>query len=413
MKLRAKLLRGSTWVLLGSVVFLLLFGSRTLVFPKTATVHAANQRSQTRSAPTTFNHPGVLDTKSHLDFVKQQVHLGVEPWRSAFNQVMSSRYASLAWIPRPRAIVECGPASNPNFGCTDERGDAAAAYTDALIWYVNGDARYASKAVQILDAWSAMLKGHTGSNAPLQTGWGGSVFPAAAEIIRYSYSGWTAAGVSRFESMLRNVYLPEIINGDARTNGNWELAMIDASLAISVFLDDKVSFNKAVAMWRARVPAYFYLASDGSLPHPPPGAGSMSNAQIINYWQGQSTFVNGLSQETCRDFMHTQFGFAATINGAEIAWNQGVDLYGAEATRITAAMEFHAGYLLGKPVPSWLCHGRLNLSFYPTWEIAFNHYHNMLKMALPLSQQLILKHLRSTGVDHLVTWETLTHANIS
>ncbi|MBV9257581.1 MAG: hypothetical protein JO215_06140, partial [Ktedonobacteraceae bacterium] len=69
MKLRAKLLRGSTWVLLVSVVFLLLFGSRTLVFPKTATVHAANQRSQTRSAPTTFNHPGVLDTKSHLDFV--------------------------------------------------------------------------------------------------------------------------------------------------------------------------------------------------------------------------------------------------------------------------------------------------------------------------------------------------------
>lgn len=206
------------------------------------------------------------------------------------------------------------------------------------------------------------------------------------------------AAISRFENRLRNVSLPEIINGDARTNGNGELAMIDASFALSVFLDDQVSFNKAVAMWRARVPVYFYLTSDGLLPHPPPGAGPLTNAQIINYWQGQSTFVNGLSQETCRDFMHTQYGFSAPMNGAEIAWNQGVDLYGAEASRITAAMEFHAGYLLGKPVPSWFCHGRLKLSFYPTWEIAFNHYHNVLKMALPLSQQLILTHLRSTGV---------------
>ena len=117
--------------------------------------------------------------------------MGNEPWKSAFTQAMNSKYASLSWTPKPRATVECGPYSNPNLGCSDERADAAAAYTDALIWYISGDARYASKAIQILDAWSAVIKNHTGSNAPLQTGWAGSVFPSAAEIMRSTSSGWT------------------------------------------------------------------------------------------------------------------------------------------------------------------------------------------------------------------------------
>ena len=39
--------------------------------------------------------------------------------------------------------------------------------------------------------------------------------------------------------------------------------MIEAALDIGVFLDDRVVFDRAVARWRRRVPAYFYLASDG------------------------------------------------------------------------------------------------------------------------------------------------------
>jgi hypothetical protein len=138
----------------------------------------------------------------------------------------------------------------------------------------------------------------------------------------------------------------------------------------------------------------------------------MTKDQIIKYWQGQSTFVNGLAQETCRDFGHTQFGLASAINGAEIAWNQGIDLYKEEATRLTASMEFHAGYILGKPVPSWLCQGKPKISSYPTWEIAYNHYHNVSKLALPESEQLIQARLRPTGATYLVTWETLTHAGV-
>jgi hypothetical protein len=117
-----------------------------------ARLQAPSQASVLSVAPTLFQHPGLLDTKVHLDYVKQQVSKRAEPWQSAFNEAKNSQYASLSWMPKPRATVACGSGSNPNLGCTDERSDAAAAYTDAIIWYISRDARYASKAIQIMDA---------------------------------------------------------------------------------------------------------------------------------------------------------------------------------------------------------------------------------------------------------------------
>ncbi|GAA3211287.1 hypothetical protein GCM10020216_015780 [Nonomuraea helvata] len=108
--------------------------------------------------------------------------------------------------------------------------------------------------------------------------------------------------------MLRNVYLPEVVNGSLRTNGNWELTMMDAAIGIAVFLEDRAAFDKAVSTFRARVPAYIYLTGDGAFPKGPAGSGIDTRAEVVDYWQGQDTFVDGLSQETCRDFTHTGYG---------------------------------------------------------------------------------------------------------
>lgn len=200
-------------------------------------------------------------------------------------------------------MVECGSYSNPDYGCTDEREDAIAAYTNALAWYFTRDERYARKSIELMDAWSAVLRDHTNSNAPLQTGWAGSSWPKAAEIIKYTYGGaWANSG--RFATMLRDVYLPEIING-SNSNGNWELTMTEAAVGISVFLEDRASYDKAVARFRTRTAAYVYLNSDGELPKTVPSQHLDTRDKIVKYWQGQSTFVTGLTQETCRDFTHT------------------------------------------------------------------------------------------------------------
>ena len=359
-----------------------------------------------------FQHPGILNNREELDFIRDQVQKGAEPWKNAFVSMTNSRSASLAYQPKPVAVVEDGPYSRPDIGGNDEKADCIAAYTHALLWQITQKKEHAEKAIEIMNAWSATVREHKGSNGPLQSSWVASVFPRAAEIIRYTYPGWKPADIERFSRMLKTAYLPNILKVGPGSNGNWELSMIEAMTDIAVFTDDEALFQKALSMWRKRVPAYFYLTEDGALPFPPPGGGKDTKEALIKYWYGQTNFVDGLCQETCRDFGHTAYGFAAAVNTAETARQQGVDLYGEEARRITAAMEFHAAFILGKPVPDWLGGGKLHISNSPTWEIAYNHYHNRLGMKLPETEKLILTKSRPTGTNHHLDWETLTHAEL-
>lgn len=210
--------------------------------------------------------------------------------------------------------------------------------------------------------------------------------------------------------MLRTVYLPKVING-SNSNGNWELSMTEAAIGISVFLDDRTSYDKAVSKFRGRVPAYIYVTADGSLPKAAPGSGLDTRDEIIGYWQGQSTFVDGLSQETCRDLTHTGYGLSAISHIAETSRIQGQDLYPEIADRLRHALGLHAKYQLGAAVPSSLCGGSLKDSLGPVTEIGFNALHNRMGIAMTNTQTLT-EQQRPAGSNNLfVAWETLTHAN--
>ncbi|OKI40592.1 hypothetical protein A6A27_39630 [Micromonospora sp. CB01531] len=370
----------------------------------------ANQKWTLPSTPppANFAHPGVLVSRAQLDFIRTKVNSAAQPWKAAYDQMFASTYASLSRTPMPRAVVECGPISNPNFGCTDERQDAIAAYTDALIWYITGDTRYASKAIALMDAWSAVITDHTNSNAPLQTGWSGAVWARSAEIIKHTYSSWPNAG--RFATMLRNVYLPEIVNGMPTYNGNWELVMMEAAIGIGIFLDDRAVYNAAMAKFRARVPAYIYLTSDGPYPVPPAGTSIDTPSEIISFWQGQSTFVDGLTQETCRDFTHTGYGISSISHVAETARIQGDDVYNEVKDRLRHAMGLHTKYEIGTAVPSWLCGGSVSLGLGPVTEVGFNALNFRLGIAMA-NTQTYTDSRRPQGTNNLfIAWETLTHA---
>src|SRR5215472_9451251 len=71
------------------------------------------------AAQMAFRHPGILVNQAQLEFIAAQVNAGIDPWASAFAKASSSSYGSLAYAPKPWATVECGPSSNPNFGCSD------------------------------------------------------------------------------------------------------------------------------------------------------------------------------------------------------------------------------------------------------------------------------------------------------
>jgi hypothetical protein len=332
--------------------------------------------------------------------------------------------------------------------CKAEQDDSVAAYGDAIIWAVTGDAAYAQKAIEIMDSWSATFMSHgtllalEASNQFVQSGWAGNDWAPAAEIIKYTYTmngGWPNAG--RFANMLKTAYLPYLVTDDVRKpyigstmpdplvpNGNWESVVIGAGMGISVFLDDGESFSKVLAMWRSRVPAYMYLLKDGPYPNPPPlAAGLMpyNDTQISTYWGGPSSPMkfplpspdgDGFGQETCRDVTdmhHQEWGYSALVAAAETAHIQGVDLYGEQKDRIVAAFEFAAKYLNGAPVPSWLCPGsglKVTAKGY-NYEVGYNHYANRLGIPMPNTQALLAK-IRPTGASHSIVFETLTHGDV-
>src|SRR5215469_988068 len=169
-----------------------------------------------------FVHPGVLVNRAQLDEIKRRVAAGVEPQKSAFEALRASKWGALDYTPHPRATVECGSNSNPDYGCKDEQNDSDAAYTQALLWYITRNKAYAENAIKIMDAWSGTLTGgHTSNNGPVQASWTGDVFPRAAEIIRYTYKAWPDASIVRFQNMLTTQFLPSLVHGTCE-NGNKE-----------------------------------------------------------------------------------------------------------------------------------------------------------------------------------------------
>ena len=77
-------------------------------------------------------------------------------------------------------------------------------------------------------------------------------------------------------------------------------------------------------------------------------------------------------------------GMAAAINAAETALHQGVDLYAEQATRLTAAMEFHAKLVAaGAAQPGeWLCSGKRLISSPPLYfVVCFVHELMTLRVA--------------------------------
>jgi hypothetical protein len=368
-------------------------------------------------APSSWHHPGVLVNQAQLAYVKARIVAGAQPWTSAYAAVRSSTFASLSYIPHPVPQVQCGSNSNPDVGCKAEQGDASAAWTDALLWYFSGNQAYANKAIQIMNAWSSTLTGgHTLSNAPVESGWTGSTWAEAAELIRYTDAGWSAAGIAAFQHMLATQYVPTLLTGGPPCfNGNWELVIAEALMNISVFNENRGWFNTAVSYWVDRLPAYVYLSSDGSTPHMPKVPAPCTQYTANQFWV-QTKYVTGLAQETSRDFHHTFWGLGAATDLAETALQQGVNLYVANlypqnATRLSDAYEWANAINNGGKVPKGINVGPTGGNSY-SMEVAYNEFHNRLGITMPQTFAQLAK-VRPTGNDaHFLEWETLTDAEV-
>ncbi|KAA8647980.1 hypothetical protein EYZ11_009744 [Aspergillus tanneri] len=375
------------------------------------TGYGATAPSTTDLAPPKWVHPGAMISLSQLDFIRQKVKNTEQPWAEAYDALLRDKFMSPPTDPSPHEIVECGPYSKPDVGCTAERHDSLAAYGNALAWAISGSEDYAERAIRIMNTYSSTIKGHNNTNAPLQSGWVGSVWARAGEIIRYTDAGWALADIRRFESMLRNVYMPLTVNGTDHNVANWELVMTEAAIMMAVFLEDPDAYNTAMKWFLQRVPATVYMTSDGKYPVAARGQSSSPEA-IIDWWFGQSIFKeDGQAQETCRDLEHTGYSFASMAHVAETSRIQGTDLYETNVgTRLRYGLEFHSQLVSGDTVPSWVCGGKLKLNLGPVTEVGFNGLSFRMGIDMPETENLTAKQRPAGNNGLFVAYETLTHA---
>jgi hypothetical protein len=359
-------------------MLLLLCAGSAPAFANAAPSHAARP----------FVHPGLLHTRADLERIRQGVADGREPWKGGFEPLRRDFQSSAEYKLRgPVAIVtrEHGDAATN----AKLASDANAAYQNALMWCITGDAAHARKAVQILNAWGGTLEKIQGHDAQLAAGLDGFKLVNAAELMRYTYDGWKPQDVARFQRMLREVVYPPIKDFATFANGNWDAICMETIMGIGVFCDDHTLFDRAVDYYRH-------------------GSG---NGRLTNYIFNEA----GQCQESGRDQQHTQLGLGALADTCEIAWNQGVDLYGDADNRLLKGFEYTARYNLGQDVPfvphvdttgkyrhkqiSPLGRGK----FRPIWEMVWNHYANRQGIPAPFTKQVVERERpegAGFGADH-------------
>ncbi|MFF8394076.1 alginate lyase family protein [Streptomyces sp. NPDC016172] len=382
----------------GAAALLLVSGASGLLASGTARAAAQDGTSGLRA----FTHPGLLHSADDLARMKAAVAAEESP--------VYDGYLALAAHARSKStytVQNTGRITSWGRGPTDNTGqavaDAAAAYQNALMWAITGDVRHADKARDILDVWAASLTGITGADGQLGAGIQGFKFVNAAEILRHSgYDGWPAESISRCERSFTDVWYPALSGYCLYANGNWDLAALRTILAIAVFCDHPVMFEDALRFAAAG-------AGNGSVLH-----------RVVS--------ATGQGQESGRDQAHEQLAIGLLADAAEVAWQQGVDLYGFAESRILANFEYFARYNLGdNSVPftpdldrtgkyvKTAVSDRQRGVFRPVWEMGYAHYAGRLGMSAPYTQKAVLRGPDGTRVTELYHedhpgWGTLTYA---
>jgi hypothetical protein len=300
------------------------------------------------SSAKNFTHPGIYQTSGDLEYMKKQTLAGIQPWKDAFDRLVSE--TNLTFEVKTYAHVLRGSYGRPNIGGEDLRKGAGVAYDCALLWYITGEKAYARKAIEIISSWSAVLWDFDYNDAKLLAGWTGHLFCNAAEILRYTDSGWKEEEVVQFKNMLMSVYYPLLRFYYPQANGNWDGAIIQSVMAIAIFTDNTEMFDNALNH-------FLYAPYNGS---------------IFKY-----IWPNGQCQESTRDQAHVQLGLGEFAGAARIAFSQGIDLFSIGNYRIAKGYEFTAGFLLGETPFSYGVISERAKDIRDDYEYVYRHYTDM------------------------------------
>jgi hypothetical protein len=342
-----------------------------------------------------FTHPGGLSTLIDLNRMKTEVAAAAHPWIDDWNKLIADSHAQLTYSDH----------STANMGSSRQNADsdAIAAYLDTIRWYVSGDTRYADKAALIYNNWSSKVNVvPSGGDIPGLIGIAIADFAMGAEILRV-YSGWTTTNFNAFKSMMTTYMYPVCHDFLTNHNGaaidaywsNWDACNIGALISMGVLCDNQSIFDEGVT--------YFKTGA---------GMGSIEHAVPYLYPDGL-----GQQQESGRDQEHAQLAIGLLSSACQVAWNQGVDLFGYDNNRLLAGAEYVARTNLSQPVPYTYytnsdnanqlylsINGLGRVDDRPIWEQIYNHYAVLEGLSAPnvkAMASLLRPEPGANGKDHI------------
>ncbi len=285
-----------------------------------------------------FTHPCVPTTLAELDTIK--ANLDKQPWKSGYEGLLGDWHSLLTYnMGGPFELV----SRNPHINLTHWRNDMVAIYNMARLWYFTGNEAYAQKAHDILIAWATVNKTYTGQESGLDLGDYAIAYAGGASILRGTWPGWTAADTATVKNWFGNV-LWAGSSAQYHTLGpaNKGALCMASGLALATFCDDTEKFNFLIDQFRAS-------ASSGL----------------------RNTLPIGEMGETGRDAGHAYGDLKSKTLIAEIAWKQGIDLYGEMDNRLLAVGEYYARntYIFDNP---FVPYGTIDWTYYENAEGPYN-----------------------------------------
>ncbi len=325
-----------------------------------------------------FVHPGCSYTQGQLDRMKAMVEAKVEPYYTTYLNLLNSEHTAL-----DRKVTDRGTQIKEGQFNGTVGIDGRCAHDLALLWHITGDTRYADKAVEYLNANNHYTNTSARGTGPLDNG-KINLLIEAAELMR-DYEGWEPEEQQKFKDMLTYPYYSNtedlaakyanysnddangitfywnIFNGDCSRYGNQGMFGMLAMLAMGVYLDNELIYDRALR----------YLSGlphrEDDLPYPPGPPITSSRPSSSDEYQktysleGRSNktedygydelleyyfYPNGQCQESSRDQGHVLAGVHKYIEFAEIAWNQGDRFYSLHDNRLLKGIEFNYRYNL-------------------------------------------------------------------
>lgn len=334
-------------------------------------VDSANKRLTVTAAGSpiirNFAHPGLSHKLSDLERMRDMVAAGIEPYASTFAAMSATGRAQHTAQPSTTPEeLEANGGTAPNNAL---RNDGVVAYYNALMWYITGDTRHAEASIRIFTAWSG-VKNIDG--IPLNAGRHWRLIEAA-EIIKSTYNGWDPDDLQAFKDMLvypgysstteptgdRSIYW-RAYQGDPARHGNQGLFAMRCVMAIGVFLDNPIIYDRALRYLQgapARTDDIPYVTGPsiadtqtGAYEHFLEYSRTGQETTIPDYGYNEVIhnyiYPNGQSQEFSRDMAHGLAGIGIISTMSEIAWNQGDDLYGHLDNRPLLGLEYYYRYNL-------------------------------------------------------------------